>query len=948
MRRFVKWLALFFFGLILALLVCAILALSLPAFSPMRATLVSRLLTEAIDQPVHISGDVRIEPGLISRVHASGVDIPSLDMKDVSLARLDLLEVDLDLRALLRREVDLDNLVVDGLRIRLLQTSDGATSWREPETPAHSGPISAPGGEETDILGFLKERTFRFSNVGIEISNQNTGFEFDFAMNTLSLTQGDDATPVLTGHGAVNGQPVVVDGVFPDTGPFRLTSDIAGIALDYAGAPVAGAQGNAHSAELTLEIESIGSLLDLVKLQRVADGSGSFTSVVYYESGRIALDDIAAVIDMDAGLHADVQGAIKNLLAADGVALDIRTRHYPENAPPLPAQSFDELVLTDLSAQIAGGADRFSLKSIHIGTNAIEPSLASLGPLSIHDARRTPDGTLAVTGVRLLAGPEDAPYLDATGDIQDLLAFKDVNIAGIIKLPASLALGETIDDPTPFGDLIAQFSASDAPGHPSLESLSAKTENTDLWSLNSRLSAGDVMTLSDIDFQFATDIPDVKAFLAAMEVETSASGSLGFAASLRGKGRDFETMLSLATGGSDLTAVWRTTLTDGAPRLDGRIHSQLLDLDDIAGAIDAIIDLETSLNAKTKKTGESATEEEQSPPDAPVDQATIDTSPQAPAASLRPTPRPKVAQPGQALAETGAQIGPAPDDAQPDQTDQAPPTVEDFLNLPNLIAQSEVNIGVDLANISGQEGVTAIESELVVSDGQGHLGPLEMAYGSGRVSVYAGMDFIEAPDHVSVSGETSGWNFGTIMDAVGAGIPAAGILSAKFDLSGQYASLDAFTDTMTGSAHVSLTGGKIGTSLLELAGLGVLPWLFSKEAGQGYTRIICMEAPLAIKAGRVASNSIVAETESVQVVTKGYVDLKTERLSLRAEPRPVGKAHARSAWPVEISGRLSNPVIDVKPGTAPAKPRKGGGLFAPKPAAPTKRTPCRPDAKQTR
>jgi hypothetical protein len=143
---------------------------------------------------------------------------------------------------------------------------------------------------------------------------------------------------------------------------------------------------------------------------------------------------------------------------------------------------------------------------------------------------------------------------------------------------------------------------------------------------------------------------------------------------------------------------------------------------------------------------------------------------------------------------------------------------------------------------------------------------------------------------------------------------------------------------MSGEATVEMKNGRVSSSLIDLAGLGVLPWLFSAEMRRGYTDIVCMRAPLKISQGRVSTNAAVLETRRVQLVGSGSVDFRRDYVSFRADPRPVGQPLARSAWPFQVSGPLSAPTVKVAERRA---------WRAAEPLAMTaNRVPCVPDVAQ--
>jgi uncharacterized protein involved in outer membrane biogenesis len=264
----------------------------------------------------------------------------------------------------------------------------------------------------------------------------------------------------------------------------------------------------------------------------------------------------------------------------------------------------------------------------------------------------------------------------------------------------------------------------------------------------------------------------------------------------------------------------------------------------------------------------------------------------------------------------------------------------DLVDLEDLLLDTDLRVSIDIDEIVGQEGVSSLSSEFSSKDGKASIGPVEATYGGGYFKVAAEMDLVETPELVSVSGATSGWDFGKILDSVGLGIDAHGKLRGSFDVTGNRRSISAFINSMYGSASISMSEGDVATSLLELAGLGIFPWLVSEEFKQGYTDIVCVVAPIKINAGNVTFDSLVAETASVQLVARGGLDWKEDSIALRAEPRRVGDPLSRSAWPFEVSGKLSEPKFKLDVGGSRSKRADGADEM------PVDRKPCTPDLRQ--
>lgn len=146
---------------------------------------------------------------------------------------------------------------------------------------------------------------------------------------------------------------------------------------------------------------------------------------------------------------------------------------------------------------------------------------------------------------------------------------------------------------------------------------------------------------------------------------------------------------------------------------------------------------------------------------------------------------------------------------------------------------------------------------------------------------------------------------------MGAGIGAYGQLRGSFDLTGRISPVDAFLPSMRGSATVEMQNGRIDTGLITLAGLGVVPWLILQERHKGFSEILFLKAPVRVNAGRFETAQAVMETDRVQIVAKGAVDVKGNQVDITAEPRPVGQPLARSAWLISVTGPLDAPAIQI-------------------------------------
>ncbi|UWQ93592.1 AsmA family protein (plasmid) [Rhodobacteraceae bacterium M382] len=892
--RILKWAAI----LTVLAVVLIWLVLAAPFFSSIRKDFVARIITDQIGQPFDVEGDVRVVLGATTKVHVSGARIPSTNINEVDLATLNLLEWELNLLALLERRIDLDNLVIDGLHVNMVTTQDGTTSWikRTPKATSGTEPTDqsndqeqdpGTGGEGPSILGFLQDRTVTFTDIGLISRDDRSGFEFIFDLQSILLEQRDGGDLVsVTGKGSVNGEGFTLDGKYPPGKPFTTTVNFGDISVSYNGSPIPGDQGGGHMAKLLVDTGEIGNVFDVLGLSRSLEGSGTLGADITSQPNKLAIRNITSTFDLNKGQQVTVTGGAENLRPVDGLDIIFTARLHPKDQPPAKAESLKDLKLTDINARIISQAGKLEFKKLVIGTNAFDQGLDRVGPISIGRVYRTKNKTLGLKDVQLQAGPRTAPYIVARGNVGDIFQFKNVDLEGTLAGDSSLLLKSlSKEDAARFGSVSADFSVSDQTGPLSLTQLKARTKGTDLWSLAADISVKNVTSLEGLETDLKLTIAEPKDFLTALGIEPVDVGTLEFGLSLKGAAEAAKIGVEFKAGESDLRTDLSFDLSKEINVIRGEILSNRIRLADLRDGTKAIIQIRkqkdpTAADPKSKDDGK--------PPIQPL------------------------------VLEKNSKI----------------------LDLERILTQTDLEISLVLKEFVGNAGVSSMNSQFIAKEGQIEAGPLELFYGPGFFKVTAAMDAIENPTLLKVVGSTSGWNFGKILDAVGLNIDAAGTLNAAFDITGNITSGKTFINSMYGSASLNMGKGYIATSLLELAGLGIFPWLFSEELAAGKTEISCVKAPIRINAGRVRFDSIVAETRSVQLVAQGDVNWLKDTIALRAEPRRVGKPLARSAWPFEVSGQLSDPKFKLIVGGSRSKRTDGATEM------PTDRVPCRPDIQQ--
>lgn len=949
-----RWIRVSFYcvaSVILIALLAGRLFLAAPVFSDVRRSVVQDILSREIGQPLFIETDVRAFVGTTIHVTVSDVTIPSEEFEDLNLAELKLLAFDVDTLALFGGSFDLDNLKIDGLNVELLVREDGTTSWSEP-----TGAVSPDNHAdrealqfENGIIAFLSDRNADVSSVVVSFEDRGNGFEFLYALEYLALEQMMDRDGMsVSSRGTVNDLPLELEGNYPAGEPFTTSATMGGVSVRFDGKGIPRSEGGGFAGALTLDTGEIGDLLDVLKLNRTIEGTGELSARLVRQGARLGVEDLRTVVGLRNGSEFVLEGNADDLLGSLDFDLTTSGRLFPEGRPPGKATKLKQLELTEYRANIVSEAGNIEFREVHLETNLIEGDLREIGPISVDQVRRTETGGLALEGVQAQAGPRDAPYMTARGGINDLFQLKELEFTGTLNAPASLILdGFQNDTVQAFGGIVAEFEVSDATGQLSLSKLEARSDNTDLWTMRASAEAKSFSSVDDVDFEVDLDIPDGAAFLSALQLDAVDIGPVEVVAAVGGRNEGIETRLSLAVRESRIETTLNTSVgPEGQPIVRGTVRSPLLNMRDLENTVKSaaqLVSMDPAGGSSGSTSGKPA-EREVQPLVLDLDYAGPEPD-QAPTGNDTRVVQPLVLEQPETssdvvkteLDERGRTIQPLVLDHQP-----ADGELTDLFDPEEIGRDLDLEIGIEIERIVGQAGVSKLSSALVSKGGRADLGPLEFSYGGGYFKVGAALDFVDAPQLVRVTGATSGWDLGEILDSVGAGIKARGKLNARFDLTGRHDSPSGFLNSMSGAATISMTDGAIATSLLELAGLGLFPWLFSNELQQGYTSIACVVAPLQVNSGKVSSNAIVAETRRVQLVAAGTIDWVRDSISLRGEPRPLGRPLNRSPWPFEVSGRLSNPDFRLRHNSILQSIFSGSGTVR----FPEGRTPCKPDALQ--
>lgn len=554
-------------------------------------------LTDKISQQMgrsfEIQEDLRIDYFPWLAVEASGIflaNAPGFD--DEPLFKADHVMVRVKTLPLLRKQIQMDTIVLKGVRVNLATNQNGLSNWEDlgssPQTPVTDEPLGRPVEKPSD-KGFDLSYLAALLQGGVDI--QDAAFSFDdqaagetYTISDLNITtgrvvQGDPVDLVLSfdAHAApqdISGNARVDGKIFYDfnTGQYQINP--LSIQARLAGGPLGQTPADLSLTSM-VAVDLVKDTVSITDLQAAGLGSTA--------AGAVSLANVGSGLPR-VDMNLDIAGKDLALLfkVFEGGPLSAQLAGLPDRTFDLKTTLLADMAQGTVSvpqfeANLLGAAITGEIQGAGIQTNlpAVKGNLTARGPdlptlVRVAGQMVGKQSRLAEVGTRLARVEKKAFHVDTRFDVD----FK----TGRADLPrlSLQALGMTLD-----ADLIGENITSDRPAFKTR--LKADGPDLPLLLELAGLLQGDDDGLTTLGKQLA-GLPE-KRFHADMNVDMS-KGQL-MVPNLEIKALGFEvtadvTARELGSAAADL---------DGRVALEGRSLSRLLtvlDQPDLAAVLDSV------------------------------------------------------------------------------------------------------------------------------------------------------------------------------------------------------------------------------------------------------------------------------------------------------------------------------------------------------------------------
>ena len=323
-------------------------------------------------------------------------------------------------------------------------------------------------------------------------------------------------------------------------------------------------------------------------------------------------------------------------------------------------------------------------------------------------------------------------------------------------------------------------------------------------------------------------------------------------------------------GASDIEGVVQIDTAGGRPKFSARLHSNTLNLIDVAPALG-------------HPESEPNTLAQSAPPAAQVT---------APAKSAKR----KSAPPSDAAA---AQAG---------------------LLLPDADLQVNRVRGMDADVTYHAKSVAApkmpmkeVDFHLLLKDGLIKIDPLSFGLDSGKFAGSVSIDARQDVPESAIDMRIEDVDLGQFKSAAAKQPPLSGAILGRLKIHGAGSSVHKLAANADGTLSVALPTGEMNDALAELTGIDVVKGLgLLLSQTQPNTQVRCAVLDFQSRDGMLNSKSVFIDTTNVLITGRGNIDLKNENLDLSLQGDPKKIRFFRLRAPITLHGTLLHPAIGVK------------------------------------
>jgi hypothetical protein len=234
-------------------------------------------------------------------------------------------------------------------------------------------------------------------------------------------------------------------------------------------------------------------------------------------------------------------------------------------------------------------------------------------------------------------------------------------------------------------------------------------------------------------------------------------------------------------------------------------------------------------------------------------------------------------------------------------------------------ANGKLTINIEQLSIPGRVPMTGVKGNLVFSGPKININDLSFGLGKGSGTVQVGLSQFQGPNPtILIKGMAKGFTLEQLMDALDSNAKVkGGDAEIAFNLRSSGSTLHQLASKANGVVQLSIGKGSLDSRFIDGSGdllITIMDAVNPMRKKSDQTLLECAVVYLPMNQGQVTlDDSIGVVTDRLDIVLSGAVDLKTEALNIKIDPREKSglTTGVNLAGLVKLQGTLLNPQVGV-------------------------------------
>ena len=234
-------------------------------------------------------------------------------------------------------------------------------------------------------------------------------------------------------------------------------------------------------------------------------------------------------------------------------------------------------------------------------------------------------------------------------------------------------------------------------------------------------------------------------------------------------------------------------------------------------------------------------------------------------------------------------------------------------------ANGKLTINIEQLSIPGRVPMTGVKGNLVFGGSKININDLSFGLGKGSGTVQVGLSQFQGPNPtLLIKGMAKGFTLEQLMDALDSNAKVKGGDSEiAFNLRSSGSTLHQLASKANGVVQLSIGKGSLDSRFIDGSGdllITIMDAVNPMRKKSDQTLLECAVVYLPMNQGQVTlDDSIGVVTDRLDIVLSGAVDLKTEALNIKIDPREKSglTTGVNLAGLVKLQGTLLNPQVGV-------------------------------------